>query len=109
MTPEFSRWAKVHTLTNYKSQGGKAIALAEEFIEAGHTIAIVNTTVSGLFLETLTQAGLRCIALVHELPGIIYAYKLEACAAAIAKNAHKIIFPSTCVENEFSQFNVYQI
>jgi len=100
---QFKLAAKVHDLSHADPAGAPARALARDLKEAGAKLAIVNTTVSGLFLETLAKAGMPCISLVHELPGIIATYGLEKHARAIAAHAEKVIFASEAVARPFAR------
>lgn len=101
LSGQFSRWAKVHSLSGCDAHGTEAQNLALKLANSGHSAAIVNTTVSGLFLKTLHQAGLRCVALIHELNGIIKDNKLENHALAITEYADTIVFPNNQVGHSF--------
>lgn len=70
----------------------------------GAEIAIANTTVSGLLVPLLKQAGFCTVSLIHELPGVLNGYKLEAHARAIADHADQVIFPAQIVQHGFEQF-----
>jgi glycosyltransferase involved in cell wall biosynthesis len=98
---EFARFGRVHDLTEIDPLGEQARALARRFKAQGVRGAICNATVSGLFLNTLAHAGIRCVALVHELPEIIQQRNLEAHAEAIATNAAWTVFPSDFVRAKF--------
>lgn len=97
----FEEFATVHDLSGADPQGAEAKALAEQLFASGHRLALVNSTASGCFLETLTRAGVRCTAIVHEMPLLIAERQLEDAATAIAKNAQTIIFSADAVEESF--------
>jgi glycosyltransferase involved in cell wall biosynthesis len=98
---EMARTAKVHEFSGVDPLGSEAKALARALEEGGADLAIVNTTVSGLFLTTLSEAGVHCISLIHELPGIIKSYGLQKHARAIAAHARQVVFASEKVAQPF--------
>ena len=69
----------------------------------GYTKAIVNSCASGWIAPYLTEAGISCIGLVHELPEIIAAMQLEPGIRALDVHAETIVFPSRMVENRTAQ------
>jgi glycosyltransferase involved in cell wall biosynthesis len=101
LTSEYEKWATVHDLSGTDPRGKIARALAHRLFDSGHEAAIVNTTVSGLFLETLQEAGIRCVALVHELKGVINDNNLQEHAEKIAQHAHAVVFAAEHVEASF--------
>jgi len=101
---EFAKYGPFHDLSGVDPEGPHAARLASALFQSGFKHAIVNTTVSGLFLASLKQAGLSCIALVHELRGLILSYKLEKHARALAQHAERIVFPALEVKQAFSEF-----
>jgi glycosyltransferase involved in cell wall biosynthesis len=64
----------------------------------------VNSTVSGYFLETLADQGFECVALVHELDGILERYELQGQARSISARAAKIVFAAEEVAASFRTF-----
>ncbi len=103
LAEEFSRWSTVHHLSGLDPRGAEAMELAKKLVLEGHKAAIVNTTVSGFFLETLADAGFRCVALIHELSGVIHSNKLEPQALAISQKADAIVFPASVVAESFQE------
>jgi glycosyltransferase involved in cell wall biosynthesis len=101
---EFSQWAHLHDLEGQDARGPEARALAVRLAAEGARIAIVNTTVSGHFLETLALAGIRCTALIHELKGVLEQYQLNSQARSIAQHAARIICPAQAVAQSFADF-----
>ncbi len=67
----------------------------------GFTTAIANTTVTGAFLPALKAAGFATLSLVHELPNLLRAYRLQDQAAAIARLADRVVFPAQIVRDGF--------
>jgi glycosyltransferase involved in cell wall biosynthesis len=99
---EYAKWATVHLLSKKDPHGTEAVDLAKRLFASGHRIALVNTTVSGLFLETLVAQGIDCVALIHELTGVLSQNKLHGHARAIATSARKIVFPAAEVAESFN-------
>jgi glycosyltransferase involved in cell wall biosynthesis len=99
---DFARWARVHDLNGKDPRGQQAVSLAERLYESGHRCALVNTTVSGYFLETLASNGFRCVALIHELHGVLNQMGLQGQAKTIADHASKIVFPASEVAVSFN-------
>ena len=102
---EFSKIATVHDLSGKDPRGNEATSLAKAFAASGHQAAIVNTTVSGLFLESLSLARIRCIALVHELKGVITENNLYEHVSKISTHAAAIVFPAEQVANSFREIS----
>jgi glycosyltransferase involved in cell wall biosynthesis len=100
----FEEYAVVHDLSSVDPRGPVAKALAEQLFASGHRVALVNTTPSGAFLETLANAGLRCTAMVHEMSAFITERRLEDAAAAIVQSARTIVFGAEAVRESFGCF-----
>ncbi|OOZ35796.1 hypothetical protein BOW51_10205 [Solemya velesiana gill symbiont] len=100
---EYAKWATVHDLSCLDARGPQAVTLVRRLYEAGNRSAIVNTTVSGYFLETLARNGFECVALVHELRGVLEQFGLHGKASAIAEYATKVVFPSEEVAVSFEK------
>lgn len=98
---EFQKWATLHDLAGYDPRGVEAKALAKALYATGHRAAFVNSTVSGLFLETLAEQGIECLALIHELSGIMNRFNLGRHAAAIARHAKAVVCPTHDVQEAF--------
>jgi glycosyltransferase involved in cell wall biosynthesis len=67
----------------------------------GYRRAIVNTTVSGKVVPAAKSVGLQLLSLVHELPGLIKDYGLEAAARSIAQHSDVIVFAGANVRDKF--------
>lgn len=102
LVDEYAKWATVHLLAGKDPRGAEAKALAHRLYGMGHRTALVNTTVSGLFLETLVGQGIECVALIHELRGVLDQNRLHGHARAIAAQATKVVFPAAEVAQSFS-------
>jgi glycosyltransferase involved in cell wall biosynthesis len=101
---EYEKWARVHKLSAEDHLGGEARRLAMHLRGQGHHSAIVNSAVSGQFLETLAGQGIKCLALVHELRGVMEQYQLMNHATKIANHAVGVVFPADNVASTFRQF-----
>lgn len=99
---EYAKWATVHDLAGRDPRGPEAIALAQALSRDGARHAVVNTTASGHFLGTLKGAGITCVALVHELRGVLDQLGLHEQAKTIAGHADAVVFPASCVAESFS-------
>lgn len=101
---KFRQVGRVHELAGVDPNGNEAVSLARALRDSGADVAICNTTVSGFFAETLTDAGFRVISLIHELPKLIRDNKLEANVRAIAGSVERIVFPNPLVLEGFREF-----
>lgn len=96
---EFRRHGRVYELT--EQDGAEAQDLVKRLASAGVRDAICSSTASGLFLGVLAQAGVRCVALVHELPALIAERRLERHASATSAHAAHVVFASDRVRDSF--------
>lgn len=101
---DFAALAPVHELSEFDSKIPDMKRLAQSLAQRGFTRAIVNTTASGRIVPVFSDAGIECICLVHELPGIIRSHKLEKQAGQIASFAKAVVFPAQIVADGFAQF-----
>ncbi|TIT29438.1 MAG: glycosyltransferase [Mesorhizobium sp.] len=105
--PMLSRFAEVASLHRV-ALDSEPVELVRRKLEAirnaGAEVAIVNTTVSGLMVPVLKEAGFRTVSLVHELPGVLESYSLNRHALAIAEHADKIVFAASIVQSGFESF-----
>ncbi len=99
---EFAAAAPLHSLAGRDPEGPEARALVADLAARGFELAFCNTTVSGLFAGMLSAAGIRVVALVHELPGVIAQFKLERHARMLAQSAHAVIFAAVEVRDAFA-------
>lgn len=100
---QYAQYARLHDLDGLDHRGPAAHELASNLVAAGHQFAIVNTTVSGFFLETLKSHGIRCVSLIHELRGVLDQYNLHEQAKTIARLADKVVFAAQQVAKEFQE------
>jgi glycosyltransferase involved in cell wall biosynthesis len=102
---QYRKYAQVYSLAGKDPEGNQAKLLALQLLEYGHTSAICNTTVTGLFGTVLKQIGLHVVTLIHELPDVIRNNQLEGHVRSIAQNSNKIVFPANAVTDGFRQFS----
>lgn len=100
----FSEVAAVHRVDLASQSTSSVLRLLGAIRAAGAEFAIANTTVSGLLVPLLKRAGLRTVSLIHELPGILGSYRLEAHARAIDEHADSVVFPAAIVKRGFEEF-----
>lgn len=101
----FREVATVHQVEQDSSMPPSQILRLLVAIRAtGAEIAVANTTVSGLLVPLLKQAGFRTVSLIHELPGLLASYELETHARAIAEHADSVVFPAGIVKRGFEEF-----
>lgn len=101
---EYARYAEVQQL-DLDSDGGAPL---EGYLERlkGLDIreALVNSTASAPCVPALQGAGIRVIALVHELPDLIRAHGLGREARLLAERADHLVFPAQPVCDAFARF-----
>ena len=100
---KYAQYGSLHDLVGLNHRGPEAHALVKKLVTAGHRYAIVNTTVSGHFLETLKAHGIQCISLIHELRGVLDQHNLHDQAQNIVRLADKVVFPAKQVADEFQE------
>src|SRR5262249_48093082 len=91
---DYARWSTLHDLSGVDPRSETAVLLAKRLYRDGQRTALVNSTASGFFLKTLAEQGIACVALIHELPGVVSRHGLSDAARAIAVHADKLVFPA---------------
>ncbi len=97
----FAACGRVHDLSGAEARGPRARDLAQRLAARGVHEAVCNSAASGDFLATLTEAGIRCVCLVHEMPGAIAQFNLLAQVQAVRQHAALAVFPSPSVRDTF--------
>ncbi|MER8922459.1 MULTISPECIES: glycoside hydrolase family 99-like domain-containing protein [unclassified Mesorhizobium] len=100
----FADTATVHRINVPEGDAADVLCRLTAIRNAGAEVAVVNTTVSGMLVPLLKQAGFRTVCLVHELPGILKSYGLADAAEAIAEGADTVVFPAEIVKAGFEEF-----
>lgn len=101
---DFARHGTVHDLAGIDPEGDHARQLVQQLRAAGATSALCNTAVSGKMVGVLKAAGIHCVSLIHEMPGILDSYGLAGHAATIAQSADCVVFPAQIVATGFTRF-----
>jgi glycosyltransferase involved in cell wall biosynthesis len=101
---QFSEVASVHLLDIKSTSPEDLRKKLQELRSEGSEAAIVNSTASGGIVPFLKDTGFRVVSLIHELPGLLAAYKLQKEASAIARCSDKVLFPASRVEQGFEAF-----
>jgi glycosyltransferase involved in cell wall biosynthesis len=78
-------------------------SLGERLRADGFEAVLCNTLVSAQAIGPLRAAGLRPIALVHELPTLARRYGLLGAARQAAEGADAIVFPAPYVRDRFAE------
>jgi O-antigen biosynthesis protein len=101
LTSEFEAVARVHDFSSPELTREAKAARIQQLYDQGARIAICNTSVVGETVELLKLAGFSVVSLIHELPGLIQSYGLEASIERIARHADKVVFAATLVRDKF--------
>lgn len=104
LIPKYQEYANVHSLNLAQASKQEIDTLIASLRNRGAEVAIANTTVSGPLVPHLKEHGFSVVSLVHEMPGILTAYKLQEHAAQIADYADKVVFPAQQVQDGFEAF-----
>lgn len=104
LLPEFVRFAEVEQVDLDSSGAGWLDDYLARIKGLGIREAIVNTTASAPCVPGLQGAGIRVIALVHELPDLIRAHGLGRQARLLAERADYLVFPAQSVREAFARF-----
>ena len=73
--------------------------------QAGALNAICNTVITGDVLKTLTDCGVSCISLIHEMEKVIKHYSCEDSLRNINNYAKKVILPSYYVKDSVAKID----
>ncbi len=100
LAPDFARCARVHDFSVAGYTPERQAEVIRELFDSGARAAITSTTVSGVLVGALKRQGFRVVSLVHELPGLIRARKLEDSLENIARFADRVVFPTRGVSEK---------
>ena len=99
----FSAYGKLVDVTPGKVSEDELRESVNALAADGFRRAIVNSSASGWVASYLTEAGIACIGLVHELPEIIAGMHLEPGIRALDAHARAVVFPSRMVADRTAQ------
>ncbi|MEX2481634.1 MAG: glycosyltransferase, partial [Gammaproteobacteria bacterium] len=109
LRPEFER-DSVETIVFdaiLHANGGRPKAawgeVAERLSRRGIANGICNSLLTSEALERLTSRGLRCVSLVHELPGSITGYGWARHAENVVNFSTCVVFPADIVRDRFTR------
>lgn len=100
---DFKKYSTVYNLAETYPTKEKTITLIKELKSQGITHAMTSTVVSGDILGFLNDQGIKTLAMIHELPGVIEQFDMKKNASIIAEKADSIIFPSSIVRDGLTQ------
>lgn len=103
---QFLALTPVHECFSGANFEEEAWSLTNDLARRGFKRAFVNTTVSGFFGKALADAGIECVTLIHEMPGVIRNYNLLSQAKQIAESSRFVVFPAEIVAQGFAEFAV---
>jgi glycosyltransferase involved in cell wall biosynthesis/SAM-dependent methyltransferase len=101
LTADFGQIGRVHEFSAAASTPEARQRIARDLFDRGARLALCNTSVVGDTVELLKEAGFKVVSMIHELPGLIGQYGLEASIASIARNADRVVFPARIVRDPF--------
>lgn len=80
------------------------IAQIDSLKKQGFHYAICNSSATGILTQMLTECGISCIGLVHELPTTLKDYGLTEIAKLHGEYAKTLVFASNYVKNAFLEY-----
>jgi glycosyltransferase involved in cell wall biosynthesis len=98
---EMERVGRVHEFFTSTATVEVRERIVGDLYVRGARVAFCNTSCVGDTVELLKSAGFTVVSLVHELPGLIREYGLEASCAKIARSADRVVFPADVVRRCF--------
>ena len=97
LRPRFEALAATQCLAGLEEAG--IAAVARGLRDRGVEVLFANTVVTGRVVHAFRNAGLRIIALVHELPGIVAHYGLQPALAALVAASERLVVASLVVRD----------
>ena len=102
---EFEAAAPVHQFWSPELSRDAKLAIIQRLYAQGARLAICNTSVVGECVEMLKSAGFAVVSLIHELPDLIEAHRLESSVQQIVRAADRLVFPAAFVRDRFLGMN----
>ncbi|MCG9555985.1 glycoside hydrolase family 99-like domain-containing protein [Vibrio kanaloae] len=100
-----NEFEKYSTVYNLEGNLASIDRILEELKENSNlNTAILNTTVSGKAIDRIHAAGIKTVALIHEMPDVLKQMSLLESATSISKLANEVIFPAQRVKDGFESF-----
>ena len=98
---EFERVGRVHDFFSTAVTLEVRERIVRALYERGARVALCNTSCVGDVVELLKRTGFTVVSMIHELPGLIREYGLEASCAKIARDADHVVFAADVVRQRF--------
>ena len=98
---EFEALATVHRAYQLRES---ISSIAHDLRRRGFGLAIANTAVAGRIVPDLHSAGMRIVALVHELPGVIRDYGLQEAVRAMVEHSDHVVVAAEAVRRGLCEF-----
>lgn len=103
LAPNFECYGSLIHLHRKLTSAIDARSVVGRLKEQGYTHAILNSSAGGWLTPFLTEAGITCVGLVHEMPDSIRRMKLEPGIAAFDELARKVVFASPVIRDRTAQ------
>ena len=100
LVDEFRRVCPVHEAFDEAAVG----ALARQCRGDGTALVFANTAVSGRVVPAFRREGIEVVSLVHELPGVIREYGLEATVAGLVEGSRHVVVACDAVASGLAAF-----
>ena len=99
----FQAYGDVVQIGGKKFDGEELEAILTDFAAKGFNKAIVNSSAAGWIASYLSQCGISCLGLVHELPGVIHKMKLDSSLQTLNEHADSVVFASDFVRKRIEE------
>lgn len=77
--------------------------VAKTLKNQGYETILANTVVSGAYVETLKDYGMKIVSLIHEMKTSIRFYGFTQAGGNIANHADYVVFPNSFAQADFRQ------
>ncbi|MEQ9506372.1 MAG: glycoside hydrolase family 99-like domain-containing protein [Hyphomonas sp.] len=95
--PNFEVYGQLIRLPRNTASKGDIRTVVAKLRDEGFQRAIINSSAGGWIAPYLSEAGISCVGLVHELPDTIRRMDLEGDLEALNQHARKVVFASEFV------------
>ncbi len=103
LAPAFESEGEFALLDRETASPGEVERAVAALAGRGYRHAIVNSAASAWLAPALRQAGVRMIALVHEMPAVIASMGLAPGLRALDHHAEVVVFPAASVQEQAAQ------
>jgi O-antigen biosynthesis protein len=95
--PHFECYGRLILLPRGLTGAGEARTMARQLKEEGFNTAVINSSAAGWLTPFLTEAGVGCVGMVHELPGMVRKMEIQQDLEDFDSHARAIVFASDMV------------